>query len=102
MIPYCRSAGVGCIPWSPLARGVLTRPWGERSTKRENADNYLKFLIRQKENDIDKSIVDRLEEVAKKNNVGMALVAIAWSIRQENVNPIVGLGSKERIGKHTY
>lgn len=97
MIPYCRASGVGCIPWSPVARGVLTRPWGDRSTKREETDNFLKSLIRSKETEIDKNIVDRLEEVAKKRGVGMALVAIAWSIKQEGVNPIVGLGSKERI-----
>ncbi len=97
MIPYCRASGVGCIPWSPVARGALTRPWGERSTKREKTDNFLKSLIRSKETEIDKAIVDRLEEVAKKKGVGMAQVAIAWSIKQEGVNPIVGLGSKERI-----
>lgn len=97
MLPYCRASGVGCIPWSPVARGVLTRPWGDRSTKREETDNFLKSLIRSKETEIDKNIIDRLEEVAKKRGVGMALVAIAWSIKQEGVNPIVGLGSKERI-----
>ena len=97
MLPYCRATGVGCIPWSPVARGVLTRPWGDRSTKREESDNFLKSLIRNKETEIDKNIVNRLEEVAKKRGVGMALVAIAWSIKQTGVNPIVGLGSKERI-----
>ena len=97
MLPYCRATGVGCIPWSPVARGVLTRPWASRDTKREQSDNFLKSLIRSKETEIDKNIVDRLEEVAKKRGVGMAMVATAWSIRQEGVNPIVGLGSKERI-----
>ena len=97
MLPYCRATGVGCIPWSPVARGVLTRPWGDRSTKREESDNFLKSLIRNKETEIEKNIVDRVEEVAKKRGVSMALMAIAWSIKQRGVNPIVGLGSKERI-----
>ena len=97
MIPYCRASGVGCIPWSPVARGVLARPWGDRSTKREETDNFLKSLIRSRESQTDKAIVDRLEEVAKKRGVGMALVAIAWSLKQPGVNPIVGLSSKERI-----
>ena len=97
MLPYCRDAGVGCIPWSPIARGVLARPWGDRSTKRETTDNFLKSLIRSRENDVDKTIVDRLEEVAKKRGVGMAMVATAWCLGKEGVNPIVGLGSKERI-----
>ena len=97
MIPYCRASGVGCIPWSPVARGGLTRPWSERSTKREETDKFLHALIRSRENETDKAIVDRVEEVAKKRGVAMALVAIAWSIKQKGVNPIVGLGSKERI-----
>ncbi|KAL2050028.1 hypothetical protein ABVK25_009755 [Lepraria finkii] len=97
MLPYCRASGVGCIPWSPVARGVLARPWGDRSTKREETDQILKSLLRTKATETDKTIVDRLEEVAKNRWVGMALVAIAWSIKQKGVNPIVGLGSKERI-----
>ena len=97
MIPYCRAAGVGVIPWSPVARGILTRPWGDRSTTREGTDNYLKSMIRSRETETDKNIVNRLEEVAEKRGVSMALVAIAWSLKQEGVNPIVGLGSKERI-----
>ncbi len=97
MLPYCRASGVGCIPWSPVARGVLTRPWHERSTAREATDNFLKSLIRSRETEVDKAIVDRVEEVARRRGVGMAQVAIAWSIKQEGVNPIVGLGSIERI-----
>lgn len=97
MLPYCRATGVGLIPWSPVARGVLTRPWGDRSTRREETDNFLKSLIRSRETEVDKAIVDRVEEVAKKKGVGMAQVAIAWGIKQDKVNPIVGLGSKERI-----
>ena len=97
MIPYCRATGVGCIPWSPVARGVLTRPWSERSTEREQTDNFLKSLIRSKEGEIDKTIVDRVEEIAKKKGVGMAQVAMAWSLRQDSVYPIVGLSSIERI-----
>lgn len=96
-MPYCRATDVGCIPWSPVARGVLTRPWGERTTAREKSDNFLKSLIRSRETETDKAIVDRVEEIAKKRGVGMALVAMAWSLKQEGVNPIVGLGSKERI-----
>ena len=97
MLPYCRATGVGCIPWSPVARGVLTRPWSERGTAREESDNFLKSLIRSKETEIDKAIVDRVEEVAKKKGVAMAQIAIAWSLNQKGVNPILGLGSKERI-----
>ncbi|KAL8987110.1 MAG: hypothetical protein Q9177_003654 [Variospora cf. flavescens] len=97
MIPYCVDTGVGCIPWSPIARGVLGRPWGDRSTLRETTDNYLQNMIRARETEVDKAIVDRLEEVAKKKGVKMAQVATAWVLRQDMENPIIGLGSKERI-----
>lgn len=96
MIPYCQHTGVGLIPWSPLARGVLCRPWGERTTTREQSDNALKNLIRKKETEVDKKIVDRVEEVAKKRGVSMSCIATAWSIKKGDC-PIVGLGSKERI-----
>jgi Predicted oxidoreductases (related to aryl-alcohol dehydrogenases) len=97
MIPYCQDTGVGLIPWSPLARGVLTRPWGERSTVRESTDRALTFLVRNRETEADKAIVDRVEEIAKKKGISMAQAATAWSLSHKGVNPIVGLSSKERI-----
>ena len=97
MLPYCRATGVGCIPWSPVARGVLTRPWGERTTQREETDNFLKSLIRSRETETDKAVVDRVEEVAKKKEVPMAQIAMAWSLKQLAVNPIVGLSSIKRV-----
>ncbi|KAK3045281.1 hypothetical protein LTS18_014125 [Coniosporium uncinatum] len=96
MIPYCEYTGVGLIPWSPVARGVLCRPWGERTTKREGTDNFLQNLIRKRETEVDKAIVDRVEEVAGKKGVSMTAIATAWSIRK-GCNPIIGLNSKERI-----
>ena len=83
--------------WSPIARGALARPWGDRSTKREETDRMLNMMIRGRETEVDKAIVGRVEEVAKKRGVGMATVATAWCLSKEAVNPIIGLGSKERI-----
>ncbi|KAF2744042.1 Aldo/keto reductase [Sporormia fimetaria CBS 119925] len=97
MIPYCNATNVGLIPWSPIARGALTRPWSERTnTKRGETDRFLHHLVHSREDEIDKEIIQRVEEVAKKNNVSMACVATAWCI-QKGVCPIIGLGSKERI-----
>lgn len=96
MIPYCKHSGVALIPWSPLARGVLCRPWGNRSSLRENTDGTLKALIRGRETEVDEKIVGRVEEVAGKKGISMAAVATAWSIAKGDV-PILGLGSKERI-----
>ena len=97
MLPYCADTGVGCIPWSPIARGVLARPWGDRGSTREKSDTLLQNLFRTREAESDKAIVDRVEELAKKKGVKMAQVAIAWVLKRDMVNPILGLGSKERI-----
>jgi aryl-alcohol dehydrogenase-like predicted oxidoreductase len=96
MIPYCKDSGVGLIPWSPVARGALTRPWGSRSTLRENTDNFLKSQIRSRETESDKAITDRVEEIAKKKGISMAQVATAWSLAK-GMCPIIGLNKKERI-----
>ena len=71
MIPYCNHTGVGLIPWSPVARRALTRPWGGRDTLRETTDNYLKSMIRGREDKTDEEIVNRVEKVAKKMGKSM-------------------------------
>jgi aryl-alcohol dehydrogenase-like predicted oxidoreductase len=96
MIPYCLDTGVGLIPWSPLGRGVLTRPWASRETKREQTDNFLKSMIRDRETDVDRAIVGRVEEVARRKGISMAAVATAWSLGK-GCCPILGLNSKQRI-----
>ncbi|KAH8811984.1 aldo-keto reductase-like protein [Xylogone sp. PMI_703] len=97
MIPYCLDSGVGLIPWSPLARGALSRPFNSRSSVRETSDRMLSALVRGQETEIDKAIIDRVEEIAKKKGVSMAIIALAWCLSKKNVNPITGLSSKERI-----
>jgi versiconal hemiacetal acetate reductase len=44
MIPYCNDTGVGLIPWSPIARGALARPFHTRDTLREKSDNFMRFV----------------------------------------------------------
>lgn len=97
MIPYCKASGVACIPWSPVARGVLARPWGSRDTVREKSDHFLQSLIRKRETDTDEMIVKRVEELAKKRDVGMAKIATAWVLKKQGIYPIIGLSSTERI-----
>lgn len=96
MIPYCKATGVGLIPWSPMARGILARPWSSRTSTRESSDNTLKALIRNKETATDEQIVKKVEEIAERKGVGMAGVAVGWSIAKGDI-PILGLSSKERI-----
>jgi aryl-alcohol dehydrogenase-like predicted oxidoreductase len=95
-IPYCKDTGIGLIPWSPIARGALTRPWSDRSSKRAESDKWVSGLIYEREFAADKKIIERVEEIAKKHSVSMACIATAWAIKQ-GVCPIIGLSSKERI-----
>ena len=68
MIPYCRDSGVGLIPWSPIARGALSRPFDSRSNVREKSDRLLNVMIRGGETETDKKVIDRVEELAKKES----------------------------------
>lgn len=96
MIPFCRDSGVGILPWSPLARGVLARPWTQRGSQREQTDKLLRGLVRGSETAADGIIVSRVQEVAKKRGVQMSTIALAWSLRQ-GLCPITGLQSTARI-----
>lgn len=95
MIPFCKDSGVGILPWSPLARGVLARPWTSTGN-RDKTDALLKNMVRGKQSSADETIVNRTEELAQKHSVSMATIALAWSI-QKGVYPIAGLGSEQRI-----
>jgi aryl-alcohol dehydrogenase-like predicted oxidoreductase len=99
MLPYCRATGVGCIPWSPMARGTLARPWEPNNgapTLRATHDATLKGLMKR-DNMADKAIVDAVEEMAKARELPMAVIATAWCLSKEGVNPILGVNSIERI-----
>jgi len=97
MIPYCNHTGVGLVPWSPVARGALTRPFQSRDTPREKTDRYLNVLVRSQEDKVDEEIINRVEKVAKKMEKSMAQIAIAWCLSKKDVCPIVGLSKKERM-----
>lgn len=87
MLPLCLDQGVGVIPWSPLARGKLTRPWDE-STDRSETDEFGKTLYR----DEDRVIVERVAEVALERGVSPAQMAMAWVAMHPAVSaPIVGV-----------
>ena len=87
MLPLCDDLGVGVIPWSPLARGRLTRPW-EVSTKRLETDAYGQNLY----SDSDREIVAAVLEVAQARGVNPAQIALAWVAANPVVTaPIVGM-----------
>src|SRR4051794_1815353 len=75
MLPLCADEGIGVIPWSPLARGLLTRDWGA-TTERVSGDQRIQALYGQ--NAGDKEIVDAVAAVAADRGVPRAQVALAW------------------------
>ena len=89
MLPLCDAEGIGVIPWSPLARGRLTRDWGE-STKRSQSDEFGRTLYEQTAS-ADREVVEAVASVAKQRSVPMAQVALAWVLAKPAVTaPIVG------------
>ncbi|OJV82208.1 MAG: alcohol dehydrogenase [Cellulomonas sp. 73-92] len=96
MHPFCLDQGVGVIPWSPLARGRVTRPWGT-TTSRTQTDEFGATLYHQQEA-ADRAIVDAVASVAEARGVPMAQVALAWVRQQPAVTaPIVGATKPEHL-----
>ncbi|MFC5501338.1 aldo/keto reductase [Lysinimonas soli] len=94
MHPFCVDQGVGVIPWSPLARGRLTRPWGTE-TSRTGTDSFGATLYGQPS---DEAIVDAVAAVAAEREVPPAQVALAWLLLQPAVTaPIVGATKPQHL-----
>src|SRR3954453_22842559 len=88
MLPLCASEGIGVIPWSPLARGRLTRDWDD-TTARSETDEFGKILYDASSSD--REIAARVASVAAARGVPRAQVALAWLVQQQTVTaPIVG------------
>ena len=89
MISLCQSEGIGVIPWSPLARGRLARPWQSEHTKRYETDQFGKSMYSKTE-ETDREVVDRLGQVAERRGVPRAQLALAWLLSKPVTSPIVG------------
>ncbi len=91
MLPLCFEEGVGVIPWSPLARGHLARPWPEQSdTERAKTDQFGKTLYEKTEEE-DKRVVDAVTEISKAREISQAQISLAWLLSKRAVTaPIVG------------
>jgi aryl-alcohol dehydrogenase-like predicted oxidoreductase len=93
MIPLCLDQGVGVIPWSPLARGRLTRDWDESSARSET-DEFGRSLY----DEGDRAVVDEVAAVAQARGVPRAQVALAWLAGQPGVTaPIVGATKPQHL-----
>jgi aryl-alcohol dehydrogenase-like predicted oxidoreductase len=93
MLPLCAAEGIGVLPWSPLARGRLTRDWNE-ATERSRTDQFAKTLYSSG----DRTIAERVAEVAAARGVPRAQVALAWVLHHPAVTaPIVGAGKPQHL-----
>jgi aryl-alcohol dehydrogenase-like predicted oxidoreductase len=98
MIPQCIDMGVGVIPWSPLARGMLTgnrTRSGEKLTRRAQSDAFAESLYKP---ELDFEVVERADQVASERGVSTAQVALAWLLHKPGVtSPIVGATKLEHL-----
>ena len=98
MVPLCLDQGVGCIPWSPLARGFLAgnrRVLGEGETSRSQTDAFLEKLYYR---DGDLSVLDAVEAVAKERGLTPAQIALSWLLTKRPVAaPIVGASKMHHL-----
>ncbi len=96
MHPLCVDEGIGVIPWSPLARGRLTREWNTE-TERSGTDDLMPVLYSNTE-DADRRVVERVAEVAAKRGVPRAQIALAWVLSKQAVTaPIVGASKPHHL-----
>ncbi|NIF59423.1 aldo/keto reductase [Enterobacter sp. Ap-916] len=96
MLPLCYKEKIAVIPWSPLARGKLTRPWGD-TTARSVSDEVGKSLY-QTNNENDALIAERLANIAADKGVSRAQVALAWLLSKPGIAaPIIGPSRQEQL-----
>ncbi len=96
MMPLCQAEGIGVLPWSPLARGRLARPWGEVTERLQN-DEYGKTLYTAAQ-ESDRLIVQQVSEVAANRGVTRAQIALAWMLGKPYITaPIVGASRAQHL-----
>jgi aryl-alcohol dehydrogenase-like predicted oxidoreductase len=96
MLPFCRDQGIAVMPWSPLARGRLTRGWNESSARLET-DEFGKTLYNDFP-DSDRQVIEAVGKIAAARGVPRAQVAMAWLLQKNGVtSPIIGASKVEHL-----
>ena len=96
MLPLCIDQGIGVIPWSPLARGKLTRDW-EDSTNRSENDQFGAYLY-QATDEADRQVAGVVAEIAGERGIPRAQVALAWLLQKPGVtSPIIGVTKQQHL-----
>jgi aryl-alcohol dehydrogenase-like predicted oxidoreductase len=94
MLPLCADQGIAVMPWSPLARGRLTRDWNATS-ERESTDSFGKTLYGA---DADRAIIEAVATIARARNVSRAQVALAWLLQKPGItSPIIGASKPQHL-----
>lgn len=89
MLPLCKEEKIGVIPWSPLAKGRLTRDWIDTTHRSQNDEAGQRYFTIS--SDTDKMVIDRVAELANKRSVPRAQIALAWVLHKEVIiSPIIG------------
>lgn len=96
MIPLCKDRKVALTPWSPLAGGRLAHPWGT-VTPRVEIDEVSRWVW-DGTNDLDKIVIDNVEQMAKKRGISMAQMSLAWMLSKPYITaPIVGTTAPKHV-----
>jgi 1-deoxyxylulose-5-phosphate synthase len=96
MIPLCRAEGIGLIPWSPLARGLLAGS-REAGTVRSKTDEYARRLY-SAAGDSDQRVIERVRTLAAAHGVPLARIALAWLLHKPGITaPIVGASKPHHL-----
>jgi aryl-alcohol dehydrogenase-like predicted oxidoreductase len=97
MIPLCLAEEIGIIPWSPLARGRLARPWQSETTRRSETDQFGNKMYARTE-EADRKVVDGLTDLSMKKGVAQASLALAWMLAKPGITaPIVGATKQNHL-----
>jgi aryl-alcohol dehydrogenase-like predicted oxidoreductase len=90
--------GVGSIPWSPLAGGMLARPWGDNSTERGKTNSDVDFNGNPLWLGTDQKIVDTIQQISADRGVSLAQVALAWVLKNPVVDaPVMGATKRHHL-----
>lgn len=96
MLPLCSDQGIAVMPWSPMARGRLTRDWDDSSARLES-DEFGRGLYKNT-GDADRKVVERVAEIARERNLPRAQIALAWVLQKSMVSsPIIGATKLEHL-----
>lgn len=97
MLPLCTDAGIAVMPWSPLARGRLTRDWSGTDTERARTDAYGKSLF-EKTQESDRRVIEKVARIAAARGVPRARIALAWLLQKPGItSPIIGVTKPQHL-----